>query len=126
VSERRSGCGSAVDAGGEDVRAGAGELRCDAAPAGHGHEQRFGGPCTSGPAPVLQSRSVAVRVSPLRRAAEPSGGAVAAKSRTVTILRAGIDRGRPNGRRMSCWWIMASVSAIRPPNNLAVTPLGCR
>ena len=52
------------------------------------------------------SRSVAVSVSPRMRLAAPIVGAVLANSSTVASRCGGICRGRPSGRRMSCWWIV--------------------
>ena len=70
---------------------------------------------TSSPFPADQSRSVATRRVPRARQAPRMVGAKRAKSSAVRNRSGSMVRGMPNGRRMSCWWTMPSVSAIRPP-----------
>ena len=71
-------------------------------------------PRTSGPFPYAQSRSVATRRTPRARQAPRMVGAKRAKSSAVRSRSGSMVRGRPIDRRMSCWWIMPSVSAILP------------
>ena len=82
-------------------------------------------PVTSAPFPIAQSRSVATSRRPRMRRNAPMGGAMRAKSSTGRSRSPGMSRPMPSGRRMSCWWIRPSTSAIRPPNP-AVSPRGCR
>ena len=80
-------------------------------------------PRTSGPFPYAQSMSVATRRTPRARQAPRMVGAKRAKSSAVRSRSGSMVRGRPIDRRMSCWWIMPSVSAILPPNP-PVSPCG--
>ena len=90
-------------------------VQCGAA-AGHGHQQRLARSAhLADRLPVAPVKSVATRRTPRARQAPRMVGAKRAKSSAVRSRSGSMVRGRPSDRRMSCWWIMPSVSAILPP-----------
>ena len=97
-------------------------VQCGAA-AGHRHQQRLARSAhlrTAAVAPIQVAGDKAYTACPPGTA---NGRGEAREIQRVRSRAGSMVRGRPIDRRMSCWWIMASVSAILPPKP-PVSPCG--
>jgi hypothetical protein len=83
---------------------------------GHGHQQRFTATPDLRTLAMDQSKSVATSRSPRASHAPRMVGEKRTKSSAAKRRSTGIVRAISSGLRMSCWWIMLSVSATLPPN----------